>query len=38
MDLAGYIGGDPRPPLGPVPPAAVEQIRAELTRLEQHVR
>lgn len=35
MDLAGYIGGDPRPPLGPAPPAAVEQIRRELDRVRK---
>jgi dihydrodipicolinate synthase/N-acetylneuraminate lyase len=35
MDLAGYIGGDPRPPLGPAPPAAIEQIRLELDRVRR---
>jgi 4-hydroxy-2-oxoglutarate aldolase len=30
MDLAGYTGGDPRGPLQPAPPDAVEQIRAAL--------
>ena len=30
MDLAGYDGGDPRPPLGPVAPDAIEKIRALL--------
>jgi dihydrodipicolinate synthase/N-acetylneuraminate lyase len=30
MDLAGFVGGDPRMPLGPAPPDAIEQIRAEL--------
>lgn len=33
MDMAGFVGGDPRPPLGPAPPAAKEQIRAELDRI-----
>ena len=37
MDLAGYIGGEPRPPLGPAPSAAVEQIRAELDTLQASV-
>jgi 4-hydroxy-2-oxoglutarate aldolase len=36
MDLAGYVGGEPRPPLGPAPPEAVEQIRAGLARLLEH--
>lgn len=35
MDLAGYIGGEPRAPLLPAPPDAVAQLRSELTRLEQ---
>jgi dihydrodipicolinate synthase/N-acetylneuraminate lyase len=35
MDLAGYIGGDPRAPLGPAPPAAIEQIRVELDRVRK---
>jgi 4-hydroxy-2-oxoglutarate aldolase len=35
MDLAGYTGGDPRPPLGPAPPAAIEQIRTELDRVRK---
>lgn len=33
MDMAGFTGGDPRPPLMPAPPAAREQIRAELDRI-----
>jgi 4-hydroxy-2-oxoglutarate aldolase len=37
MDLAGYRGGAPREPLTPVAPAAIEQIKTELHRLEQHV-
>ena len=32
LDLAGYKGGDPRPPLAPPTPEAREQIRAELAR------
>lgn len=35
MDLAGYIGGAPRAPLGPVPAAAIEQIRTELERVRK---
>jgi 4-hydroxy-2-oxoglutarate aldolase len=35
MDLAGYIGGDPRPPLGPAPTSAIEQIGTELNRLRK---
>jgi 4-hydroxy-2-oxoglutarate aldolase len=35
MDLAGYIGGDPRSPLGSAPAAAVEEIRSELARLRE---
>lgn len=38
MDLAGFVGGAPRPPLGPAPAAAVEQIRAELEKLLGTVR
>lgn len=33
MDLAGYVGGSPRPPLAPVPPAVVEALRCEIERL-----
>lgn len=33
MEMAGYRGGDPRPPLLPSAPAAKEQIRAELDRI-----
>lgn len=33
LDLLGYRGGLPRPPLGPVPPAVVDQLAAELERL-----
>lgn len=33
LDLAGYKGGDPRPPLVPAPADAREQIRAELARV-----
>lgn len=35
MDLAGYTGGHPRPPLVPAPPAAIDEIRAALARLQQ---
>jgi 4-hydroxy-2-oxoglutarate aldolase len=35
MDLAGYAGGDPRPPLAPPPPAAIDDIRTALARLQQ---
>jgi len=35
MDLAGYVGGEPRRPLLPVPPAAIDQIRAELNRIRR---
>lgn len=34
MDLAGFVGGDPRLPLGPAPPAAIEQIRAALHNIQ----
>ena len=34
MDVAGYVGGEPRAPLAPVPPEAVAQLRAELHRLQ----
>lgn len=30
MDLGGYVGGDPRPPLQPASNAAIEQIRLAL--------
>lgn len=30
LDLSGYRGGDPRPPLGPLPAEAVERIRVLL--------
>ncbi len=33
MDLAGFVGGEPRPPLAPVPQTGREQIRAELDRI-----
>jgi 4-hydroxy-2-oxoglutarate aldolase len=35
MDLAGYVGGEPRAPLAPAPPEAVAQLRAELHRLQE---
>jgi 4-hydroxy-2-oxoglutarate aldolase len=37
MDLAGYTGGDPRPPLGPAPPGAIDDIRTALARLQQPI-
>jgi 4-hydroxy-2-oxoglutarate aldolase len=33
MDIAGYRGGEPRPPLVPVSPETLEQIRAEHARI-----
>jgi 4-hydroxy-2-oxoglutarate aldolase len=33
MTLAGYVGGDPRAPLSPAPPEAIEEIRAALACL-----
>ena len=36
LDLVGYVGGDPRPPLVPVPPAAIEHIRRQLGELREH--
>jgi 4-hydroxy-2-oxoglutarate aldolase len=38
MELTGFVGGDPRPPLLPAPPAAIEQIRVELDRLASAAR
>jgi 4-hydroxy-2-oxoglutarate aldolase len=35
MDLAGYKGGEPRGPLAPAPPAAIDEIRTALARLQQ---
>jgi 4-hydroxy-2-oxoglutarate aldolase len=37
MDLAGYVGGDPRPPLGPVSSKGLEEIRAALANLQELV-
>jgi 4-hydroxy-2-oxoglutarate aldolase len=37
LDLAGYIGGVPRPPLAPLAPDARARIEAELTRLQEVV-
>jgi 4-hydroxy-2-oxoglutarate aldolase len=37
MDLAGYVGGEPRGPLSPAPPEAIEEIRAALQRLQERV-
>jgi 4-hydroxy-2-oxoglutarate aldolase len=33
MDLLGYVGGPPRPPLRPVTPATIELLRAQLAAL-----
>ena len=33
MDLLGYAGGPPRPPLRPVAPQTVELLRAQLSAL-----
>ena len=33
MDLSGFVGGDPRPPLGRASADAIEQIRVELDNL-----
>ena len=30
LNMAGFCGGDPRPPLGPLPPDAIEKIRVLL--------
>ena len=35
MDLAGYTGGKPRSPLGPLPAAAIDEIRLELDRVRK---
>ena len=35
LDLVGYEGGDPRPPLVPVPSAAVEDLRRQLGELRE---
>ena len=34
LELMGYVGGPPRPPLRPVPPEAVNIIRAQLDALK----
>jgi dihydrodipicolinate synthase/N-acetylneuraminate lyase len=34
LNLAGYIGGDPRPPLRPAPAEAIEEIRRHLAQFE----
>ena len=33
MDVAGFVGGDPRPPLRRIPATAVEEMRTEIGRL-----
>jgi 4-hydroxy-tetrahydrodipicolinate synthase len=35
MDLAGYVGGKPRSPLGPATAAAIDEIRLELDRVRK---
>ena len=34
LDLAGYVGGGPRPPLCPAPAAAIEEVRRQLAEFE----
>jgi 4-hydroxy-2-oxoglutarate aldolase len=34
MDLLGYVGGPPRPPLRPVAPQTVETLRSQLAALD----
>jgi 4-hydroxy-2-oxoglutarate aldolase len=34
LDLLGYVGGAPRPPLQPINPAAISAIRAQLAELD----
>ena len=34
LDLLGYAGGEPRPPLQPIAPTGVAAIRAQLTELD----
>jgi len=36
MDLAGFIGGEPRPPLVPASAQAIAEIRAHLVQLQSH--
>ncbi len=35
LDLVGYVGGDPRPPLRPVPREAVDEIRLAVGQLRE---
>ncbi len=37
LDIAGYRGGAPRPPLTPAPPRVVDEIRAEIARVMEAV-
>ncbi len=37
LDLAGYRGGEPRPPLLPVSPRVIDEIRAEIARVMEAV-
>jgi hypothetical protein len=35
LDLTGYFGGAPRPPLGPAPPDARAAIQQNLAELQE---
>lgn len=37
LDLAGYRGGEPRPPLLPASPQVIDEIRAEIARVMEAV-
>ncbi len=37
LDVAGYRGGEPRPPLQPAAPKAIDEIRAEIARVMEAV-
>ncbi|MEP6592557.1 MAG: dihydrodipicolinate synthase family protein, partial [Acidobacteriota bacterium] len=37
LDLAGYRGGEPRPPLLPASPRVIDEIRAEIARVMEAV-
>lgn len=37
LDMCGYIGGEPRPPLAPLGADGVNQIRAEFARVQEAV-
>jgi len=34
LDLLGYVGGPPRPPLRPVPPQVIDTLRSQLDALD----